>query len=227
VTLVLGAMEGEIAEALSSLRDVETTQWHGYRVHLGRVEDREVCVARTGVGKSLSAMLCQHLIDVYAPDQILFSGVAGALNPSLEVGDTVIARDCMIHDMDATAVGFKRGEIPYTPYRVIPCDTRLVARASALTPLSGSVLVGRILTGDQFVSSVETRDELRGTLDGDAAEMEGASVGLVAAVNQIPFLLIRTISDKADGQTPVDLKAFLTFASRNSWHYFRSIVVNG
>jgi adenosylhomocysteine nucleosidase len=227
MTLILGAMDGEIAEAQRNLRETETTQWHGYSIHRGWVEDREVCVAKTGIGKSLSAMLCQHLIDVYNPNQILFSGVAGALNPSLEVGDTVIARDCVIHDMDATAVGFKRGEIPYTPYRVIACDEDLVARAAAVRPMSGTALVGRILTGDQFVSSPETRNELKSSLDGDAAEMEGASVGLVATVNQIPFLLIRTISDKADGQVKIDLNAFLDFASRNSWHYFRSIVVNG
>ena len=172
-------------------------------------------------------MLCQHLIDVCAPGQILFTGVAGALNPSLEIGDTVIARDCIIHDMDATALGFKRGEIPQSPYRVISCDAELVARAAAVKPLSGNVLIGRVLTGDQFVSSVETRNELRTTLGGDAAEMEGASVGLVATVNRVPFLLIRTISDKADGQAHINFNAFLKFASRNSWHYLRAIVMNG
>lgn len=226
MTLILGAMDGEIAESRANLQHSSTTEWNGFEIHHGWIGDREVEVAKTGVGKSLSAMFCQHLIDTHTPDRILFSGVAGALNPSLEIGDTLIARDCVIHDMDATALGFKRGEIPYTPYRVFTCDPDLVAQAEAVEPMEGSVVTGRVLTGDQFVASAQTRHELRAALDGDAVEMEGASVGLVATVNQIPFLLIRTISDKADGQAHTDFSAFLRFASRNSWHYIRQIVMN-
>jgi len=226
VTLILGAMDGEIAEARANLQQANTAEWNGYQIHRGSVDGRAVIVAKTGVGKSLSAMLCQHLIDAYAPDQILFSGVAGALNPSLEIGDTLIARDCVIHDMDATALGFKRGEIPYSPYRVINCHPDLVAQAAAIAPLEGSVVTGRVLTGDQFVASAETRNELRDALDGDAVEMEGASVGLVATVNRVPFLLIRTISDRADGQAHTDFSSFLKFASRNSWHYLEPIVMS-
>ena len=226
MTLILGAMDGEIAESRANLQHSSTTEWNGFEIHFGSIGDHEVMVAKTGVGKSLSAMFCQHLIDVHAPDRILFSGVAGALNPSLEIGDTLIARDCVIHDMDSTALGFKRGEIPYSSYRVFTCDPNLVAQAVAVGPMEGRVVIGRVLTGDQFVASAQTRNELRAALDGDAVEMEGASVGLVATVNHIPFLLIRTISDKADGQAHTDFGAFLRFASRNAWHYIRHIVVN-
>lgn len=226
MTLILGAMDGEITEARANLQHPSTTEWNGFQIHHGRIEDQAVLVAKTGVGKSLSAMLCQHLIDAHAPDRILFSGIAGALNPSLEICDTLIARDCVIHDMDATPLGFKRGEIPYSSYRVFACNPDLVAQAAAVEPMEGRVVTGRVLTGDQFVASAETRSELRAALDGDAVEMEGASVGLVATVNQIPFLLIRTISDKADGQAHTDISSFLKFASRNSWHYLRQIVVN-
>ncbi len=224
MTLILGAMDGEIAEARADLQDPSTTEWNGFQIHHGWIEDREILVAKTGVGKSLSAMFCQHLIETHSPDRLLFSGVAGALNPALEIGDTLIARDCVMHDMDATALGFKRGEIPYTPYRVFVCDPVLVAQAAAVEPMEGSVITGRVLTGDQFVATAKTRNELRAALDGDAVEMEGASVGLVATVNQIPFLLIRTISDKADGRAHTDFNSFLEFASRNSWHYLRQIV---
>ena len=227
MTLILGAMDGEIAECCANLQRANTTEWNGFDIHHGWVEDREVLVAKTGVGKSLSAMFCQRLIDEHTPDRILFSGVAGALNPSLEIGDTLIARDCVIHDMDATALGFKRGEIPHSPYRVFTCDPDLVAQAAAVEPIQGNVVTGRVLTGDQFVTSADTRNELRTLLAGDAVEMEGASVGLVATVNGVPFLLIRTISDKADGQAHIDFGSFLKFASRNAWHYFSRIVMNG
>ncbi len=226
MTLILGAMDGEIAAARADLENPSRTAWNGFHIHHGWIGDREVLVAKTGVGKSLSAMFCQHLIDTHSPEQILFGGVAGALNSSLEIGDTLIARDCIIHDMDATAFGFKLGEIPYSPYRVFTCDPALVAQAATVEPMEGSVVTGRVLTGDQFLTSAQTRNELRAALDGDAVEMEGASVGLVATVNRIPFLLIRTISDKADGQARTDFGSFLQFASRNSWHYFRHILVN-
>ena len=224
MTLILGAMEREVARARRELKDTRTIEWNSYKYHRGRIGDCDVVVAGTGVGKSLSAMLCQHLIDVTAPDRILFSGIAGALNPMLEIGDTVIARDCIFHDMDATAFGFALGEIPYTSHRVIACDPGLVERAASVRPLSGKVVVGRVLTGDQFIASAERRRELRTALDGDAVEMEGASVGLVAAINRIPFLLIRTISDGADGRSAGRFASFLRFATRNSWHYLRRIV---
>ncbi len=226
MTLILGAMDGEIAESRANLQRASTTEWNGFQTHHGWIEDREVLVAKTGVGKSLSAMFCQYLIDTHVPDRILFSGIAGALDPSLEIGDTLVARDCVIHDMDATALGFKLGEIPYSPYRVFTCDPNLVAQAAAVEPMEGRVVTGRVLTGDQFVASAQTRNELRAALNGDAVEMEGASVGLVATVNRIPFLLIRTISDKADGRAHTNFSSFLQFASRNSWHYLRQIVVS-
>lgn len=225
MTLILGAMDGEIAEARRGIVDARSESWHGFGYWHGHLGEEEVIVARAGVGKTLSAMVCQRLIDLYHPAAILFTGVAGALNPRLEIGDTLIARDCIIHDMDATKLGFQRGEIPYTGFRLLQCDPGLVAAASSIEPLEGRMMTGRVLTGDQFVSESSVRSELRDTLHGDAVEMEGASVGLVATVNEIPFLLIRTISDKADGHAGVDFGRFLQFASRNSWHYLRQITL--
>jgi 5'-methylthioadenosine/S-adenosylhomocysteine nucleosidase len=169
-------------------------------------------------------MLCQHLIDEYLPERILFIGVAGSLNPDLTVGDTLIARDCLFHDMDVTPFGFKPGEIPFTPYRILLCDSKLVELSRALPPRAGKALVGRVLTGDQFIASATERARLREEFNGDAVEMEGASVGLVATVNQIPFLLLRTISDEADGKGKKEFHRFLEFASDNAWHYLRGIL---
>jgi 5'-methylthioadenosine/S-adenosylhomocysteine nucleosidase len=219
--LLLGALDAEVetfAEHLDSIREVE---WRGYRFIEGRIRGLSVVVSRSGVGKSLAAMLTQHLIDRYAPSAIIFTGVAGALNPDLEIGDTVIAETCMQHDMDARALGFQRGEVPYTPYRVLTCDPELVARAAMCTPTSGTVRLGHILTGDVFI--VTSKDEsyryLREELGGDAVEMEGASVGLVATVNEVPFIVIRTISDKADASASVNFATFVTKASRNAWEF--------
>jgi 5'-methylthioadenosine/S-adenosylhomocysteine nucleosidase len=224
MTLVLGALDGEIEVAVSGLKDHGSVRWNDFEFHTGTVHDREVVVARSGVGKSLAALICQHLVDEFHPDRIIFTGIAGSLSPDLETGDTIIARDCLTHDLDATRLGFRRGEIPHTPYRVLACDPGLVQRAAALSPLFGRARVGRVLTGDQFVADAQARSALRQQLDGDAVEMEGASVGLVAIVNRLPFLLIRTISDTADGSARVDIRSFLKLASRNAWHYLSGII---
>lgn len=224
MTLILGALDGEIAAVVDGMVLDGTVSWNGFTIHRGTIEGRPVMVSRTGVGKTLSALLTQHLIDLARPSRILFTGLAGSLAPDLTVGDTLVARDCLIHDMDATSLGFEPGEIPYTPYRIIECDPALVEIAAGIVPTSGTHRIGRVLTGDQFIAGADVRKRLRQTFDGDAVEMEGASVGLVATVNHTPFLLIRTISDQADGTAGIDFNRFLKFASGNAWHYLKEIL---
>ncbi|HKJ85650.1 MAG TPA: 5'-methylthioadenosine/adenosylhomocysteine nucleosidase [Spirochaetia bacterium] len=225
MTLVLGAMDGEVAAIVAGMDVDASGEWRGFPVVRGVISGTPVVVSRTGVGKSLSAMLCQHLIDEYAPERIIFTGVAGALRSDLEIGDTVIADDTMQHDMDVSALGFERGRIPYSPHRFFTCDPALVEAAMAVDPPHGSVHRGRILTGDQFIADPARREELASTFDGIAVEMEGASVGLVATVNEIPFLLIRTISDHSDGSA-VEFEKVVAFAAESSWHYLCRILEN-
>ena len=223
MTLVLGAMDGEVAAITAGMQVDAREEWNGFPVLRGEISGRPVVVSRTGVGKSLSAMLCQRLIDAWSPERIIFTGVAGALRSTLEIGDTVIAVDTMQHDMDVTALGFELGRIPYSPHRVFACDPELVRLAAGVRPPHGSAHRGRVLTGDRFVADAATRERLAQTLGGDAVEMEGASVGLVATVNSIPFLLIRTISDHSDGSA-VAFEEVVSFAAGNSWHYLREIM---
>jgi len=190
------------------------------------MEGRDLVIAKSGVGKTLSAMLCQRLIDLYNPSSVIFTGIAGALNPHYRLGDTVLAEDCMQYDLNAKLRGTKRGQVPFTKYRIIPCDRRLLELASDFQPENGELHRGRVLTGDSFFTESEDLSYayMREELKGDAVEMEGASVGLVALVNKIPFLLIRTISDLADGKLNIKIIKFLRRASRNSCACLRHIV---
>jgi len=219
-------MDGEISEFIGALERKKEERWTDFVLYTGMLEGREVVVTKSGVGKTLSALVTQRIIDQYRPRAIIFTGVAGGLSSRVEIGDTLVAEDCMQHDMDATVHGFKRGEIPYTSYRVLACDRTLVDAASFCVPLEGKTVRGRVLTGDQFITKKDLRSNryLTEELKGDAVEMEGASVGLVATVNKVPFLLIRTISDKADGRAKVDFKSFLPKASRNSLHFVRHVM---
>jgi 5'-methylthioadenosine/S-adenosylhomocysteine nucleosidase len=215
---VLGAMKGEIRELVAALDGPAERTWRDFVFYTGRLDGRELVVARSGVGKTMSAMLAQRLIDEFEPEAVIFTGLAGGLGARVEVGDMLVARDCLQHDLDATVFGFKRGEVPYTGRRILACDPGLLQAAASFRPASGKLVVGRVLTGDQFINRpvFESHRYLVDELAGDAVEMEGASVGLVAAVNGLPFLLVRTISDRADGTAQVDLKSYMRFAARNS-----------
>jgi len=222
MTVILGAMDGEITAIRENMDTARAVTWRSYQITTGTIAGEPVVLCRTGVGKTLSALVCQHLIEAYRPDRVIFTGVAGSLRGDLEIGDTIIARDSIQHDMDATPLGMAPGEIPYSGYRVIPCDPDLVAIAARVEPAGGTVRIGRILTGDQFMTDPARRRELRDRFGGDCVEMEGASVALVCAVNETPCVLIRTISDHADGT--VDFQRALSMASTNSWCYVASIL---
>ncbi len=227
MTLVLAAMDGELEAIIAGMTVERRGEWHGFRVVQGTVAGGAVVAARTGVGKSLSALVTGYLVERFNPDRILCTGIAGALHAGLEVGDVVIARETLQHDMDASACGFPRGRVPGTRYRELVCDPTLVALARGIDPPSGHVRTGhvrtgRVLTGDRFVDDPAERAALARAFSGDAVEMEGASVGLVAAVYGIPYLVIRTISDGgAPGAASggKDLGAALCRAAANSWHY--------
>jgi 5'-methylthioadenosine/S-adenosylhomocysteine nucleosidase len=232
--IILGAMDGEISAFRSAIAegDCQTAvSAAGSDVLIGTLEGRAVALARAGVGKAMSALSAQSVIELLArrgtpAGTLLFTGLAGAVNPDYEIGDTVFSRDCVQHDLDATALGITRGAVPYTGYRFLEADPGLLEAAAEYRPEAGTPRFGRVLTGDQFISRRDDPDHayLLDELSGDAVEMEGASVALCAAVNRIPFLLIRTISDRADGSAAVKFNEFLPIASENSLRAVRHLL---
>ncbi len=232
--LTIGAMDGEISACSKAISNSSTHHSiSGTRLILGTLEGWEVALGKSGVGKAMSALCAQSMIEYLIslgkrPRALVFTGLAGALNPQYEIGDTVVSRDCVQHDLNATELGIPLGTVPYSPYRFLTADPVLVAAMMSFSPAAGVLREGRILTGDQFISR---RDEpryeyLRKELNGDAVEMEGAAVALCATVNNIPFLLIRTISDKSDGSAAVKFSEFLPIASENSLMALRHLLRN-
>lgn len=223
MTLVLGALDGELSVIAERLEAAVDESWSGYPVLRGRLSGpppgEEIVLGRTGVGKVQAALLAQHLIDVYAPDRIVMVGVAGSLTRELDVGDVVVADASVQHDMDVTSLGFAPGEIPYTAHHRVPCSPALRREALAAGPHeSERVVAGTIVSGDQFIDQPERKAWLTRTFAAPCVEMEGAAVGLVAAVNTLPFCLIRVISDHADGKA-ARFEDVLALAARRAWHY--------
>ncbi|HKP95923.1 MAG TPA: 5'-methylthioadenosine/adenosylhomocysteine nucleosidase [Fibrobacteria bacterium] len=223
---ILGAMDAEIAEFLEHAELIEHTGWRGFDFHRIRLQGREAVLVKSGVGKVFSALVSQHLIDAYLPSSLIFTGVAGALNPDYAIGDVVISRDCLQHDVDGRALGFPRGNLLYTDYRAFAADPSLAAAALSARADGHKIHSGRILTGDQFM----TRDEinhhryLMDELRGDAVEMEGGAMAQVCAVNGIPYLVVRTISDRADGDAVQDFTRFLPVVAQNSFAIVKHIL---
>jgi 5'-methylthioadenosine/S-adenosylhomocysteine nucleosidase len=223
--IILGALDAEVQAFIQALTDGTTHQYGPFQIHEGTLENQRVVICQSGVGKVAASMTTQFLIDRYQPQAVLFTGVAGALNPSYEVGDIVLATDCVQYDMDARGLGFPVGNIPYTEMRFFKSDSNLLQAAmSSNTGLR--IHQGRILTGDRFVTqeALPQLMVLNQELMGDAVEMEGAAVAQVCTIHKMPFLIIRTISDKANADSPIDFPRFLPTVAQNSFAVVKHIL---
>lgn len=226
--VILGAMDEEIQRLKDETEIKTTTPWAYTNIIEGKLKGKDVVIAKCGVGKVLSSILAQHCIERFNPSALLFTGVGGALNPKLEIGDIVVAKETIQHDMDARAVGFERGLIPFTEYRIIPTDEKLRSLALSIKIPGIKIFEGRILSGDQFITHENPhRDVLVNELKGDLTEMEGAAVGLVCAIHKVPHLIVRSVSDKADSASTVDFWEFMKGAAERSKKLILAILEGG
>ncbi|MEK8129885.1 5'-methylthioadenosine/adenosylhomocysteine nucleosidase [Paenibacillus filicis] len=223
---VIGAMKEEIEKFHAHLTDVKETVKAGVTFYEGIFHGQPIVLCRSGVGKVNAAVTTQVLVDTFGVQAILFTGVAGAVHPELSVGDIVISTDCLQHDMDVTALGFPRGTIPYEATSLFVADERLRHLASQVSHelFEGRVLEGRVLSGDQFIANRDTVTVLHSELQGACVEMEGAAVAQVCSMNGVPFVVIRSMSDKADGSAHVSFAEFTLLASEHSFRIVEGIL---
>lgn len=222
---IIGAMAEEIELLHEHANIASQVTKAGITYYEGTLHGKSVIYCKSGVGKVNAAVCTQILLDLGA-DCVLFTGVAGAVDPQLNIGDIVVSTSCVQHDMDCSPLGFARGTIPFHPRSEFPADERLIELASAASErlFSGRSLKGKVLSGDQFIASRETVKLLHETLQGACAEMEGASVAQVCDMNETPFVIIRSMSDKADGSAHVNFSEFTVTASNNSYQIIDDIV---
>ncbi|MBM3286237.1 MAG: 5'-methylthioadenosine/adenosylhomocysteine nucleosidase [Candidatus Eisenbacteria bacterium] len=242
-TAILGAFPPELELIRGSLSEKRDSTAFGLAFTLGVLEGRDVVVAESGVGKVNAAMTTTVLLGAFRPREVLFSGIAGALNPDLRPGEIVIGTATAQHDflyLGADTTMHTSTRNPATGERnpfFIPGDADLLALAAQaaesarLRPIPGTegdrpprVIQGVILTGDAFVASNPVKEALRDRLGGDAVEMEGAAVAQVCHEMGVPCLVVRSISDSADSTASRDIEAFYQIAADNSASLVRSLV---
>ena len=224
---IIGAMELEV-EALKEQMDVKNiVEKASMKFYEGTLRGKDVVIVQCGIGKVNAGICVQILADLFQVDAVINTGVAGSLRAEINIGDIVVSTDACEHDMDVTALGYKQGIIPQMKESFFKADRQLVEAAIEVCREVNpdiNVYEGRVLSGDQFISGEEIKNKLIDLFDGSCTEMEGAAIAHAAFLNEIPYVLIRAISDKADGSAHMDYPEFERAAAAHSAKLVENLV---
>ncbi|MBC2851453.1 5'-methylthioadenosine/adenosylhomocysteine nucleosidase [Cetobacterium sp. 8H] len=216
---IIGAMNEEVIQLKEEMILENTREIGGYNFFKGTLLGKNIVLVECGIGKVNAAICSTLLIQEFNVDKVLFTGVAGALNPEINIGDIVVSTDLVEHDFDATAFGYDYGVIPRMEVSKFQADKDLVELAKNVAIENfgkNRVFMGTILSGDVFVASPDKIKWLRDTFNGECTEMEGASVAHVCHILNKPFVIIRSISDKANHDANMNFDEFVKLAAQNS-----------
>lgn len=222
---IIGAMEAEIELLKNALQNVVAHHIGQMVVYTGQLDGQSVCLSLSGIGKVNAAIATSLLIQQFQADCVINTGSAGGLAPDLQIGDVVVATEVAHHDVDVTAFGYVHGQVPRLPAR-FACDAdllRLAKTAAAQTNLN--VFSGCLVSGDQFIHDEAVRSQMMARFpDAWAVEMEAAAIAQACTVLQKPFVLIRAISDNANGEASVSFETFLQTAAVHSAEMVRALL---
>ncbi len=220
----MGAMPEEIQPILEKVGDYTTTKYAQNNYYTCNYGEHELIIAYSKIGKVFSTLTAATMIEKFGAEVLLFSGVAGGINPELEIGDLIVATALCQHDLDITAFGH--------PYGYVPEGSEFIQTEKSLRELAQKVATdmgvtlkeGIIATGDQFVASPERKEWIETTFKADALEMEGTSVAVVCEALEVPFLILRAISDTADMDAGFDFDTFLDSSAKISANFIMKMV---
>lgn len=207
---IICAMAEEMANIKEKTDIISAKNIIGLDFFMGKYASNNVVMVTSGIGKVNAAICTQVLIDLYGVDYVINVGVAGAVDRDLDIGDIVISKDAVQHDMDVTALGDEIGVIPRMDTSVFMADDYLLSIAqNVVNRTEGkNIVFGRIASGDQFIADNDRKSFIRNNFKAHCAEMEGAAVSHTCYLNKVPFLIIRGISDKADDSADVNYDEF-------------------
>ncbi|NME83926.1 5'-methylthioadenosine/adenosylhomocysteine nucleosidase [Clostridium sp. SM-530-WT-3G] len=215
---IIAAMAEELEILLKDISLEEKRTKANMTFHKGKLYGKDVVAVVCGIGKVNSAVCTQILISEYNVDKIINVGVAGGIGKDIYPGDVVVAENLVQHDMDTTAFGDKIGQIPRLDTFDFKCDQELITVAKKACEEISEInsFTGRIVSGDQFVADLEKIQWLEKEFEAISCEMEGASIAQVCYLNNIPFVVIRSISDNANNGEHMDYEKFTPIAVKNS-----------
>ena len=197
---IIGAMEEEVRELIEDMTECEMQEKASMKFYKGQLYGKEAVVVQSGIGKVNAGICTQILIDFYQVDQLINTGVAGSLDAEINIGD-----------IDVSALGDPVGQVPRMDVFAFPADKELVRKAVEANKKANSdirTFTGRVASGDQFISEKEVKERIVNNFGAKCAEMEGAAIAHGAYLNHVPCVIIRAISDKADGSAQVDYPTF-------------------
>ena len=207
---IIGAMEQEVETLLGLMENRKEDTHAGSTFFEGTLKGLPVVVVQCGIGKVNAAICAQILCDCYGVTHLTNTGIAGSLCNELDIGDLVISQDAMYHDFDVRHFGYPKGQVAGMDVVAFPADDTLMGYAfgAAEKVHPGHAKIGRVASGDQFVSEDSLKKEIIETTKALCTEMEGTAIAQTAYRNKIPFVIIRAISDKADNSAQMDYPTF-------------------
>ncbi|MFC2074034.1 5'-methylthioadenosine/adenosylhomocysteine nucleosidase [Campylobacterota bacterium] len=213
---IMGAMPEEIAPLLEKVGEYKLTEYAGNKYYEAAYGGHDLVIAYSKIGKVFSTLTATTMLQKFGAELLLFSGVAGAINPKLKIGNLIAATKLCQHDLDITAFGHPHGYVPEGK-QFIEADTALVAKAKEVAAeMDLELMEGTIATGDQFVADPARNKWIGETFNADALEMEGASVACVCDAMNVPFFILRAISDAADMDASFSFDEFLESSAKES-----------
>ncbi len=223
---IMGAMPEEVAPLLEKVEGVKKVDYANNSYYEARYKGKELVIAYSKIGKVFSSLTAATLLEKFGCSTLLFSGVAGAINPNLKIGDLIIASKLCQHDLDISIFGHDFGYVPEGS-KFVESDEKLRAIAKEVASKNNlSVIEGIIATGDQFVASNERKEFISKNFQADALEMEGASVAVVCDALNVPFFILRAISDTANDDAGVDFDEFMVGSAKISANFILDMVEN-
>ena len=226
---IIGAMEVEVEKLRAKMTETEMKTVAGMNFCKGKLEGKDVVIVRSGIGKVNAGICSQILVDLYQVDGIVNTGIAGSLKAEINIGDLVISSDLVHHDMDAVSFGYPKGQIPQMDVFSFEADRALADLAEKVCEEVNpeiQVFHGRVVSGDQFIADKETKENISTLFAGYCTEMEGAAIAQTAHLNEVPFVVLRAISDKADDSASMDYPTFEKQAVAHSVRLVRGMMKN-
>jgi len=215
---IIGAMSEEVAQLKSEMNVTTELTKAQMTFFEGQLLNKNVVIVTSGIGKVNAAVCTQILVNNFDVDCVINVGIAGGLHKDIYPGDIVIGENCVQHDMDTTFFGDALGQVPRLDTFDFKCDDKLVsvAKAACEKVTDSKCMSGRIVSGDQFIATADKLQFLHDEFNGYCCEMEGASIGQVCYLNDLPFVVIRSISDNAINGSHMDYEKFSHIAIKNS-----------